>query len=160
MFILLESWIFITRSILVTLSLYGKYNPNPGHDSQLFINWYGKPIASLLRSESISVLQNQKFCKSYFYNLRWTWACKNVTFIFFQQGTSGFTVHPFGTIWLSSQDRSPYNWSLFLSTVSYLCVIIESLSSWSFNFLAGVICLIKDKTTNGYKIIKEVRTLS
>ena len=35
------------------LSLIGKLSVS---DNQLFMNWYGKPIRSLLRSESISVL--------------------------------------------------------------------------------------------------------
>ena len=35
------------------LSLNGKLSVS---DNQLFLNWYGKPISSLLRSESISVL--------------------------------------------------------------------------------------------------------
>ena len=51
-----ERWIFITRFIPVEpkfLSLIGKLSVR---DNQLFMNWYGKPIGSLLRSESISVL--------------------------------------------------------------------------------------------------------
>ena len=31
----------------------------------------------------------------------------------------------------------------FLKTITYLCVIIDSLSSWTFHFLAGVICMIE-----------------
>ena len=51
-----ENWNFITRSIPTEpklLSLNGKLSVS---DNQLFMNWYGKPIRSLLRSESISVL--------------------------------------------------------------------------------------------------------
>ena len=37
--------------------------------------------------------------------------------------------------------------SIFFLTLSYLCVIMDSLSSWTFHFLAGVICMIEAKTT-------------
>ena len=41
--------------------------------------------------------------------------------------------------------------SIFFLTLSYLCVIMDSLSSWTFHFLAGVICMIKAKTTKKAK---------
>ena len=62
--------------------------------------------------------------------------------------------------------------------VSYLCVVIDSLSSWTFHFPVGVIWMIEDKTTkktkwlffglarhtfithDGYGIIEMVHTLS
>ena len=37
----------------ISLSLNGKLSVR---DNQFFMNWYGKPVSSLLRSESISVL--------------------------------------------------------------------------------------------------------
>ena len=70
-------WIFITRFIPVEpkfLSLIGKLSVR---DNQLFMNWYGKPIGSLLRSESISVLRAR------LYNFRWIWASKNEIYILF-----------------------------------------------------------------------------
>ena len=44
------------------------------------------------------------------------------------------------------QDRSQYNLSkFFLQTMSYMCAIIDPLSSWTFHFLAGEICMIEAK---------------
>ena len=44
------------------------------------------------------------------------------------------------------QDRSQYNLSkFFLQTMSYMCAIIDPLSSWTFHSLAGEICMIEAK---------------
>ena len=91
------------------------------------------------------------FRTSHFYHswCNWTWKMKSV--ILFSTGNVRFQCLPLWKVWFSSQDRPQYNLSLFFLTLSYLCVIMDSLSSWTFHFLAGVICMIKAKTTKKAK---------
>ena len=77
----LESWIFITRSIPAELKLLFLNSKLSVCDNQLFINWYGKPIGSLPRTESISVLHVTlyKFKSTLFRSsLRFFIACSNL----------------------------------------------------------------------------------
>ena len=97
---------------------------------------------------------------------------KNELLFLFLKEMSGFSVYPFERF-----DFQQPKFFFFL-TWSYPYVIIDSLSLWTFHFLAGMICMIEDKTTkktkwlyfglarhtfitnDGYKIIEIVRTLS
>ena len=66
---------------------------------------------------------------------------KNELLFLFLKEMSGFSVYPFERF-----DFQQPKFFFFL-TRSYLYVIIDSLSLWTFHFLAGVICMIDDKTT-------------
>ena len=127
---------------------------------------------SLRSYHSINKYTVFRFRTSHFYHswCYWTWEMKSV--ILFSTGNVRLQCLPLWKVWFLSQDRPQYNLSLFFLTLSYLCVIMDSLSSGTFHFLAGVICMIEAKTikktkwrhtfvtSDGCKIIEIVRTLS
>ena len=139
-------------------------------------SWPRAKYFSVRPYHSINKYTVFRFCKSRFYHswCNWTWKMK--CYSCFKRKCQALVFIPLkGLIFNKLSFLFCF---VFFLTLSCLYVIIESLSLWTFHFLAGVICMIEDKTTkktkwlyfglarhtfmtnDGYKIIQIVRTLS
>ena len=76
----------------------------------------------------------------------WTWKMKSFS-LFFNKECQALVFASLKGLIFITRSITVQPKSLFFLTLSYLCVIMASLDLWTFHFLAGVTCMIEDKTT-------------